>query len=360
MATQTRAPTSDEAASGTLSGSAGTRWALVDDYPDTTGVDIITFGTVTALITFGFSAFTIPAGSTSISVQVQYYDGEAATGANNCGGRVKVGGSYFNAATHNPAGTTYTAREDNWATNPKTAAAWTVDDVNGVGANALQAFGINSTDSNPTFRVSSVRLQVTYTAPSSSGAGATSAAAQESAATGTVQTSGSAASSAAAEAAASIGAVAVDGSVATAATSQVTSATGEVGSSEIAATGATVATAQASSASATVTVAAQGTTTSASQVTASAATLTVAAVGVISAPGQGVSALGASSVDGDGATTAAAQTAAGTGSLDGGDVTGVCETVAPEQVTVASAYVSKPPKEVCGMRDCGWVGRRSY
>jgi hypothetical protein len=163
MATQTRAPTSDEAASGTLSGSAGTRYTLLDDHPDTTGADILTFGTTTAQITFGFSAFSVPAGSTINSVQVQYYDGEAANGANNCCGRLKVGASYFNAATHNPAGTTYTSRTDTWATNPATAAAWTVDQVNGIGANALAAFGIGSTDSNPTFRVSSVQLVVDYT-----------------------------------------------------------------------------------------------------------------------------------------------------------------------------------------------------
>lgn len=165
MATATRAPTSDEAASGTWSGSAGSRFGLVDDYPDTGGADILTGGTTAAVITFGFSAFAIPAGSSGISVQVQYHDGEAANGSNNCGGRIKVGGSYFNAATHNPSGTGYTSRSDNWATNPKTASAWTVDDVNGVGANALQAFGLNSTDSNPTWRFSGIRLQVTYTEP---------------------------------------------------------------------------------------------------------------------------------------------------------------------------------------------------
>ena len=165
MATQNRAPTSDEAASGTWSGAAGSRWQLVDDYPSTSSADALTGGTAAAAITFGFSAFAIPAGSTGISVQVRYADGEAANGANNCGGRLKVGGSYFNAATHNPSGTAGTLREDSWATNPKTGAAWTVDDINGIGANALQAFGINSTDSNPTFFVASVELQVTYSPP---------------------------------------------------------------------------------------------------------------------------------------------------------------------------------------------------
>jgi hypothetical protein len=178
MATQTRAPTSDEAASGTLSGSAGTRYTLLDDHPDTTGADILTFGTTTAQITFGFSAFSIPAGAVINNVQVQYYDGEAANGANNCCGRLKVGTSYFNATTHNPAGTTYTSRTDTWATNPATSAAWTVDQVNGVGGNALAAFGIGSTDSNPTFRVSSVQVVVDYSidvtlTPSAISSGAT-------------------------------------------------------------------------------------------------------------------------------------------------------------------------------------------
>lgn len=165
MATQNRAPTSDEAASGTWSGSAGSRWLLVDDYPSTDVADLITGGTAAAVITFGFSGFSIPEGSTGISVQVRYADGEPANGSNNCGGRLKVGGSYFNAATHNPSGTAGTLREDSWATNPQTSAAWTVDQVNGVGGNALQAFGINSTDSNPTFNVRSIELQVTYTEP---------------------------------------------------------------------------------------------------------------------------------------------------------------------------------------------------
>jgi hypothetical protein len=165
VATAARAPTSDDAVSGTWSGVAGSRWTLVDDYPSVATNDLLTGGTAAAVITFGFSAFTVPSGSTGISVQVQYYDGEASNGANNCGGRLKVGGTYYNAATHNPSGTAGTSRSDNWATNPKSGAAWTVDDVNGVGVNALQAFGVSSTDSNPTWRFSSIQVQVTYTEP---------------------------------------------------------------------------------------------------------------------------------------------------------------------------------------------------
>lgn len=166
MATATRAPTSDESVTGAWTGSVGLRYTLVDDYPDTVPSDVLDSPTATggAQITFGFSAFSIPAGSTGISVQVQYYDRDVTSGNNNAGARLKVGGSYFNSATHNPT-TTLTAQSNNFATNPKTTVAWTVDDINGVGANALQAFGFNSTDASPALRFSSVRLQVTYTPP---------------------------------------------------------------------------------------------------------------------------------------------------------------------------------------------------
>lgn len=163
MATQAQSPTSDEAVAGTWTGTAGTRYQAVDDYPDTVPTDYLAHGTAAGSLTFGFSAFAIPPGATGISVAVRYYDAEPANGSNQSASRIKVGGTYYNSATHNPSGTTYTTRTDTWATNPKTVAAWTVDDVNGVGANALQAFGFYSGDANPVYRVSCVQLEVTYT-----------------------------------------------------------------------------------------------------------------------------------------------------------------------------------------------------
>ena len=162
--TASQNPTSDDAISGTWDGTAGTRYTVVDDHPDSTGVDFLTHGTTTAgNLTFGYAAFSIPAGSTSLSVQVIYYDQKTATQACDIGGRLKVGTTYYNATGHNPANGVWTLRTDTWATNPKSAAAWTVDDVNGVGANNLTAFGWVSTDANPTIRLSSVIVQVTYT-----------------------------------------------------------------------------------------------------------------------------------------------------------------------------------------------------
>lgn len=162
--TVTRNPTSDDTFAGTWTGTPGSRWTLVDDYPDTTGVDILTHGTTAGTGVFLYSTpFALPAGATAISVFVDYYDNKSASQAATIGARLKVGGSYFNSATHNPA-QAYTQRTDTFATNPKTSAAWTVSDINGIGANALQGFGWNSgADASPTILLSSIRLRVTYT-----------------------------------------------------------------------------------------------------------------------------------------------------------------------------------------------------
>jgi len=163
VATATQNPISDEAVSGTWTESAGSRYTFVDDYPDASGTDKLVHGTTAGNITFGFNAFSIPAGASSISVSVLYYDDKNGTQACNVGARLKVGGNYYNAATHNPQNGVFNQRTDTWATNPKTAAAWTVDDINGVGANALQAFGWVSTDASPTIDLTSIQLQVIYT-----------------------------------------------------------------------------------------------------------------------------------------------------------------------------------------------------
>lgn len=163
MATQSRNPTSDTAVSGTWTGSAGTRYTLVDDYPDSGGVDKLTHGTTAGYIVLGFSAFSIPAGSTAITVAVKWYDQKTSTPVCNIRSRLRVGGSDYNAASSIAPATSITARSQAWATNPRSAAAWTVDDINGVGGNALTGVGWYSTDASPTINLTSIQIEVTYT-----------------------------------------------------------------------------------------------------------------------------------------------------------------------------------------------------
>jgi hypothetical protein len=130
----------------------------------------------------GFSAFDVPANSTSISVQVLYYDFKNGSQGSVAGSLLRCNDTTNrnSAATHNPGNgnAAIALRTDDYTTNPKTAAAWTVDDVNGVGTNGLTAFGVRVTDASPTVAFSSALLQVTYTPPleAITGTGALSAA----------------------------------------------------------------------------------------------------------------------------------------------------------------------------------------
>ena len=165
MASDVRSPTGDDATTGTWSTSP--YWSKLDEYPTPDDGDFIT---CTALSggrgrqTFTFTAFAIPAGSTAISVSVRTRDRKAASQGANVGAALKVGGTYYDAAGRNPA-QAFTNYDDSWATNPKSAAAWTVDDVNGVGANGLQAFGVTTSDTTPNISSSQAFITVTYTPP---------------------------------------------------------------------------------------------------------------------------------------------------------------------------------------------------
>jgi len=122
-------------------------------------------GTATTYRLFTFPAFTVPAGSTITNLAIYYRACDVATvpGTNNIRAAIKSGGSYYATtdAGQNP-GATFTTYSYTFATNPKTTAAWTLDDINGVGANPLQQFGISSSDLSPNAGISMVYAQVNY------------------------------------------------------------------------------------------------------------------------------------------------------------------------------------------------------
>jgi hypothetical protein len=63
-----------------------------------------------------------------------------------------------------PFWTDFQDNEAYWPLNPKTGIAWTVNDVNGVGANALQYFGyITEAGVGYTCTVSRIYIKVDYT-----------------------------------------------------------------------------------------------------------------------------------------------------------------------------------------------------
>jgi len=97
MATLTRNPTSDVTASGTWSGTAGSRYTLVNDYPSTDTSNQLTHGTSAGAILFGYDAISLDADNAISAVRIYYYDRELTTGNNNIGARLRIGGVDYDA-----------------------------------------------------------------------------------------------------------------------------------------------------------------------------------------------------------------------------------------------------------------------
>src|SRR4030042_1030601 len=96
---------------------------------------------------FGFSAFSIPSDSTSISVTVHVIAKRASSGSNNIAPRLRVNASNYSGTvcTTDPS---YGDCSYTWTANPNTSAAWTVADINGTGSAPLQGFGVRATDAS--------------------------------------------------------------------------------------------------------------------------------------------------------------------------------------------------------------------
>lgn len=91
---------------------------------------------------WGFSNPSIPSGATVNYVRV--YFRLAGAGAGGCTSKagIKVNGSAYWGDPQNDSN--WTTRYKEWATNPNTGSAWTVDDVNGSGAHPIQYLAINN------------------------------------------------------------------------------------------------------------------------------------------------------------------------------------------------------------------------
>ncbi len=304
MATLTRNPTSEVAVTGTWSGTS--RHLILDDHPDSgnPAADVTTCSAAGTLV-LGFSVFTVPANSTGISVQVLYYDFKNGSQGSVAGSLLRCNDTTNRlSATHNPGNgnAAIALRTDNFANNPKTSTAWTVNDVNGVGTNGLTAFGISVTDASPTVAVSSVQLQVTYSPPVT-GTGALSAQASTLAGTGQVEWAGTGALAAQASAIAGTGQVEWLGTGSLSAQAATIAGTGtvETVSNDITGTGAL------SAQAATVAGAGLGLSTGTGAVAAQAST---------------VSGTGKATWQGTGVLSAGVATMSGTGEVTGGVVQG--------------------------------------
>jgi len=166
MADDHRHPTANGSASSWTASGATSAWQCVDDETPNDDTDTI-YPTVNGQqALFAFSAFGIPAGAVVSSLDVTYRHKKTGSSAANIHSVLKVGDTVYHSTDGgvNPTNGVWNDRTYQYTTNPKSATAWTADDINGSGTNALQEFGVDTTDITPRVYCTQVFATVNYTA----------------------------------------------------------------------------------------------------------------------------------------------------------------------------------------------------
>lgn len=155
---QTRVLTSDLTNTGGYTTSP--LFSKVDETPPPNDVDYIVGVTQAGgQYTGGFSAFTVPTGSTIANVTVYFRMCDDVNGTNKGAACLKSGANYYSGtSTESPALGSPTTYSYAWTTNPNGGANWSAATVN-----ALTEFGVTSVDFNPDVRFHMIYIEVNYT-----------------------------------------------------------------------------------------------------------------------------------------------------------------------------------------------------
>jgi len=157
---QTRYPSGDISYSGTWSPNTN-MWSYVDEEGAHDGDSsyLLLSGWSGGNVLFSFPAFSVPSGMEIRGLTVTLVARDNTSGGNNMRPYIRVGGS-TSSGTSTEVPTEYGTISYTWTTNPKTGSAWTKDQINGVGSNALQGFGVSSGDASPSIRLTQVYATV--------------------------------------------------------------------------------------------------------------------------------------------------------------------------------------------------------
>ena len=139
------------------------RYSFVDETP-ADDKDSIT-GSAAGYALFTFPVFTVPVGQTITDVTIYYRAQDynyTTTPANELRPALRIGGTNYNYDNNINPTDSFNTYSYSFTTNPRTTAAWTVDDVKGIGANALQQFGVYAYDASPAVQMSMVYVEVNY------------------------------------------------------------------------------------------------------------------------------------------------------------------------------------------------------
>jgi hypothetical protein len=142
--------------------STGTaRWAMVDDVVSDNDTTYIYRSDSTAIQRFSNKP-TLPTYPRIFSVMI-VYKAKQVTGTTPCMAHIRVNGTDYNSPPNAMPAGVYSTFSYEWTTNPKTGSAWTEADIEGTGANPLQAWGITADiGTGETIRVTQVYMVVKF------------------------------------------------------------------------------------------------------------------------------------------------------------------------------------------------------
>ncbi len=160
---QTRYPSGDISRSGTWDKTTN-MYSHVDEQGAHDGdATYLLHGTTAGNVLFSFPAFSVPQNMGITGLTVYLVARDNTSGTNNMRPAIRVGGTnYLTTAPSVEVPASYGTISYTYATNPRTGMAWTIDDINGVGSNSLQGFGVHSGDANPQIRLTQVYATVTW------------------------------------------------------------------------------------------------------------------------------------------------------------------------------------------------------
>jgi hypothetical protein len=158
---QTRYPSGDYSRYGTWDKTTN-MYSYVDEVgAHDSDASYLLHGTSSGYAFFSFPAFTVnlPSLMGIRCLTVTLWARDNTSGVNKMRPAIRVGGSYY-YGDYVEVPTSYGPISYTWTENPRTNLPWTQDQINGVGLNALQDFGVSSNDASPQIRLTQVYAQV--------------------------------------------------------------------------------------------------------------------------------------------------------------------------------------------------------
>ncbi len=141
-----------------------TVWDKVDDPWDSSDDDTtyVIHQSEDTNYTADATAFSVPPNAVITDLRIKIRHKKMAPGAVAIQNSIKVGGNWYDATAVDSIEDGWTNTYTDYANNPDTSQPWTVDQINGVGGNALDTFGWYVEDADPDVYFTQVILRVRY------------------------------------------------------------------------------------------------------------------------------------------------------------------------------------------------------